>query len=120
MPHDFSHPNVAVYSSALDGNTSNGWFYGSDIDDDRRNEIMNYLGVENWDDFHWKLIRLAASSVACLTLFPVQDLLGAGIEGRLCIPEKAKGNWTWKLESGKLTPTLMLKLRKICDLYGRS
>jgi 4-alpha-glucanotransferase len=104
----------------MDSDTANGWVYAPEMDDDKRNDIMNYLDAENWDEFHWKFIRLASSSIACLTLFPVQDILGSGNESRLNISDKPKGNWTWKLVPGKLTPNIMLKLKKICTLYGRS
>jgi len=120
LPHQLVDSKVVAYSSTLDSDTANGWFYGPEMDDDKRNDIMNYLGADNWDNFNWKFIRLAAGSIACLTMFPVQDILGYGNEGRLCIPDKSKGNWTWKLLPGKLTPNIMLKLKKICTLYGRS
>ena len=74
---------------------------------------------DNWDDFHWKFIRLAAGSIACLTLFPVQDILGIGTEGRMSIPDKSKGNWTWKLVPGKLTANTMLKLKKIQRFFRK-
>jgi 4-alpha-glucanotransferase len=119
LPHHFVDSKVVLYSSSLDSSTTNGWFYGSEMDDDKRNDIMNYLGADSWDDFHWKFIRLAASSIACLTLFPVQDILGLGNESRLCVPTKPKGNWTWKLVPENLTPNIMLKLKKISTLYDR-
>jgi 4-alpha-glucanotransferase len=119
LPHNFVNSRVVVFTSTMDSHTANGWFYGPEMDDDKRKDIMNYLGTDNWDEFHWKLIQLASGSIACLTLFPVQDILGFEDESRLNLPGKSKGNWTWKLEPGKLTTNVMLKLKKICTLYDR-
>ena len=37
-----------------------------------------------------------------------------------CFPGKAKGNWTWQLEPGQLTPELAARLRELTAASGRA
>jgi 4-alpha-glucanotransferase len=60
---------------------------------------------------HLALIRLAFSSPARIAMIQLQDLLGLGDESRMNTPGQLGGNWTWKLERGKLTPALARTLR---------
>jgi 4-alpha-glucanotransferase len=39
---------------------------------------------------------LAWSSPAALAIAPLQDLLNLGAEGRINVPGRAEGNWTWR------------------------
>ena len=34
LPHTYSDPNYVVYTGTHDNNTTNGWFYGDEIDDE--------------------------------------------------------------------------------------
>ncbi|MCK4836854.1 MAG: 4-alpha-glucanotransferase [Candidatus Aminicenantes bacterium] len=119
LPHNFKHSNCILYTSSEDNNTANGWFYHAEMDDEKRNHIMSHMGTNNWDEFHWHFIKLALGSIARLTLLPVHDILGLGEETRINTPGKPRGNWIWKLIPGQLTPKILLKLKKKCQLYGR-
>jgi 4-alpha-glucanotransferase len=44
----------------------------------------------------WDLMRLAWSSPAALAIAPLQDLLNLGAEGRMNVPGRAEGNWSWR------------------------
>ena len=83
LPHNFKNSNCVVYSGTHDNNTINGWFNALDENESTRNYIVDYLELDNWDEFHWKIIRLGLSSIADLAIFPVQDLLGFGEEYRI-------------------------------------
>lgn len=119
LPHNFTHPKWVLYTSTEETPTANGWFYNADMNDDMRNQIMNYMGTDDWDGFNWHFIQLALGSTARLTIFPVQDILGLGNESRMNTPGKSGRNWIWKLKPGQLTPRVMQKLKKKCQLYGR-
>jgi 4-alpha-glucanotransferase len=41
-------------------------------------------------------MRLAWSSPAALAIAPLQDLLNLGAEGRMNVPGRAEGNWSWR------------------------
>ncbi len=120
LPHNFKTKNCIVYTGTHDNNTTNGWFYGSEIDENTREYIIKYLGAENRDEFHWKLIRIALSSVADLTIFPVQDILGYGEKFRMNNPASSANNWRWKLTPGKLNKYVIKKLKDMCELYNRA
>ncbi len=58
----------------------------------------------------WQLIELAMSSRAALCMIPLQDVLGLGNEARMNRPGQKQGNWTWRLEPGRLTEELARRL----------
>jgi 4-alpha-glucanotransferase len=119
LPHNYSNPNFIVYTGTHDNNTTNGWFYGSEIDDNTRNYALEYLGAETFSDFHWKLIRQAYRSVARLVMFPAQDVLGYGREFRMNTPGTCSDNWRWKLTRGAITGEIIAKLRRMGEIYDR-
>ncbi len=120
LPHNLTNPNCVLYTGTHDNNTTNGWFYGDEIDDNTREYILEYLGVESRDDFHWKLIRQAFRTVANLVIVPAQDLLGFGEEHRMNKPSTVEENWQWKLTSSDLTDELAEKLLRLGRMYRRA
>ncbi|MCX8044718.1 MAG: 4-alpha-glucanotransferase, partial [Desulfobacterota bacterium] len=119
LPHTYTDRNCVVYTGTHDNNTTNGWFYGPEIDNETRRYVMEYIGTECFSDFHWHLIRLAYRSIADLVILPAQDVLGYGAEFRMNTPGTTSGNWKWKLKRGALTEELMLRLRHMAQLYDR-
>jgi 4-alpha-glucanotransferase len=80
--------------------------------------LLNYLGTDG-HDIHWKLIRLAMSSVAQLAIFPLQDVLGLGSEYRMNRLGTLKGNWEWRVPASQLTGRIAEQLRSLTALYDR-
>ena len=119
LPHNYDDPNFIVYTGTHDNNTTNGWFYGGEIDDNTRNYALEYLGAETFNDFHWKLIRQACRSVARLVMFPAQDVLGYGAEFRMNVPGTCSGNWRWKLTRGAISGEIVGRLRRMGEIYDR-
>lgn len=119
LPHTYTDPNFVIYTGTHDNNTTNGWFYGTEIDERTRQYVMDYIGIERFNDFHWHLIRLAYSSVANLVIVPAQDILGYGSEFRMNIPGTSTNNWQWKLKRNAFTEDLILRLRRLAHLYNR-
>jgi len=58
--------------------------------------------------------------VADTAIFPLQDVLGAGSEGRMNTPGRAGGNWTWRYRDGALTAELAERLGALTRTYGRA
>ncbi len=119
LPHNYTTTHCVVYTGTHDNNTTNGWFYEQDLDENRRRYVMEYLHLTNRDQFHWHLIDLALSSTADLAMFPVQDILGYGSPFRMNTPGQAHNNWRWKLNRGRLNGALMQRLKNACIMYNR-
>ena len=119
LPHNYKTTNCVVYTGTHDNNTSNGWFYGDETNDELKGYIMEYLDLQDRDSFHWHFIRLAMSSVADLALIPVQDLMGYNSELRMNIPGTSTGNWRWKMTGSCLGPVILKQMKTLCRLYNR-
>ncbi len=119
LPHNYKNRKVVVYTGTHDNNTTNGWFYGSEIDDNLRKYVLDYMDSVNFSDFHWQLIKLAYSTVADLVIIPAQDVLGYGEAFRMNRPGTVGGNWKWKLKYNRFTDKHMADLRHAADMYGR-
>jgi 4-alpha-glucanotransferase len=65
------------------------------------------------------MIREAMKSVANLTIFPLQDLLGLDGRARMNIPGKATGNWQWRLTAKALSAKLAAKLKHATQAFDR-
>lgn len=111
-PENFTE-QVVVYTGTHDMDTACGWWAqldpalraASGLDPSRPN---------------WSLIELALGSGAGVSLFPVQDLLGLGSEARFNLPGTTRGNWSWRLEAGALTPALARQLGVLTEASGRT
>jgi 4-alpha-glucanotransferase len=125
-PHRFAQ-NCVVYTATHDHNTTVGWFTAepgkettqtrSEVEAERQC-VRRYLGTDG-REIHWKLIRLAMSSVALLSIVPMQDVLGLGSEYRMNRPGTLKGNWEWRLLPSQLTDEIGEQLRSLTVLYDR-
>ena len=105
LPHNLSESCV-LYTGTHDNNTLAGWFE-SEADDAMRRQVAGYLGhmptpASLPEDF----LKLSMESVANWVIFPVQDILGLGMEHRMNNPATSSGNWQWRLPPGRLTPEI--------------
>jgi 4-alpha-glucanotransferase len=113
-PHrleNYGHNSVA-YTSTHDTDTAVGWFSGLPP------QQRAASGLDPSEP-SWGLIELAYSSRAALAIAPAQDVLGLGSEARMNRPGVTRGNWSWRLEQGALTPALAKRLRRLAEQYGR-
>lgn len=65
------------------------------------------------------MIRACLASTAAYAIFPLQDMLDLGKEGRMNTPGVAAGNWNWRFRQDALTKKHAKKLKKLSHLYGR-
>ena len=125
LPHRFE-ANTTVYTGTHDNDTTVGWYTAPPPSDDNgrawhsavRDRVRRYLDGDA-DPIHWKLIRLALSSVATTAIIPAQDLLGLGSEARMNTPGTTDGNWSFRLLPGELTEGVAARLRHLCTTYER-
>ena len=88
--------NAVVYTGTHDNPTSREWC--DESPPDQRQNLLRYLNSAETksDEIAWDLMRLAWSSPAALAIAPLQDLLNLGAEGRMNVPGRAEGNWSWR------------------------
>jgi 4-alpha-glucanotransferase len=77
-----------------------------------------YLNTDG-HDINWMMIRTLMASVANTVLFPLQDVLGVGSEGRMNLPGTSSGNWRWRFRESSLTPEAAARLKQWAATYDR-
>jgi 4-alpha-glucanotransferase len=127
LPHNYPR-NAVVYTGTHDNDTTAGWFHdpgsGSrspEQTETERRTALAYLGRPDGDrrDIHWHMIRAVLMSVANVAIIPAQDLLGLGSESRMNRPGTDRGNWSFRLAPGALTPAIAERLRQLSVTYDR-
>jgi 4-alpha-glucanotransferase len=116
LPHRFQADSV-VYTGTHDNDTTVGWWNSCATKEEKKLATL-YLGIYE-GDVHWAFIRAALTSVAVLSIVPVQDILGLGSDCRMNIPSKVEGNWSWRLPHQALTPKLAKKLSLLVQATDR-
>ncbi len=116
LPHNYARDCV-VYTGTHDNDTTLGWWRG--LDQATRTQVQVYLG-RHGDDISWDLIRLALMSVAERALFPLQDVLSIGSEGRMNTPGRMQDNWSWRITDDMLSGQVRERLRGLTETYGRA
>ena len=61
------------------------------------------------------LIELAWSSVAALTVAPLQDVFDLGTGARMNVPGRANGNWRWRFTDKMVSTTAFEWLRDLTE-----
>lgn len=115
LPHNYTH-NSVVYTGTHDNNTARGWY---DTAPEKERDFCRRYLARSGEDISWDMIRGAWSSIACLALAPLQDLLNLGNDARMNFPGKASGNWGWRMSQDALAPWLLARLRETNYLYSR-
>ncbi len=116
LPHNYETATV-VFTGTHDNDTTCGWYESAD--ERVRDCARRYLGRDG-SDICWDLMRLAWTSVACMALAPLQDVLAMGSEARMNFPGRAAGNWDWRFAEGDLTSALAERLGELTTLAGRT
>lgn len=117
LPHNYTTTNCVCYTGTHDNDTTVGWFWS--LSDGTKSFVTHYLG-SNGDDIHWKMIRLAMSSIAEKALFPLQDVLGWGGDCRFNVPgTTGPQNWSWRFQKDSLSKYHSDLLRGIVVAFNR-
>jgi 4-alpha-glucanotransferase len=115
LPHNYA-PSAVAYTGTHDNDTTRGWY--ATAPEAQREFARRYLRTDG-SEFHWDLIRLAASSVADVAIYPMQDVLGLDASGRMNTPGIAGGNWGWRFRWEELPAGATERLREAAELFGR-
>jgi 4-alpha-glucanotransferase len=117
LPHRLQHDCV-IYTGTHDNDTTLGWWRTAG--EYERRSVEALVGRDgNGEGINWALIRLAQSSVARLSVAPVQDVLGLGSEARLNTPSTPTGNYHWRYSPGALTREMAERLAHIAEVTDR-
>ncbi len=125
MPYRYQKNDVA-YTGTHDNNTTLGWLY--EIHPDARAFALKYCNHDGrgWDTGGTNctsvkaVIKTVAASAACLSVFPVQDILCYGADTRMNIPGIADGNWTYRVTNELLSTADRNFYRDVNNTYGRT
>ena len=108
-PHNYPHHLVA-YTGTHDNDTVVGWWNSkagagsirteADVEKEQA-YAKRYLNTDG-HDINLVMIRTLMASVADTVLFPLQDVLGVGSEGRMNLPGSSSGNWRWRFRGEQL------------------
>ena len=118
LPHRFV-ANAVVYTGTHDNNTTLGW-WREDATAEERENVQTYVGdLQEDQEIGWKMMRTAASSVANVCIFPLQDVLVLGSGARMNKPSAAHGNWGWRYKPGALRPDFAEALGALSEMTDR-
>ena len=117
LPHRYE-ANSVVYTGTHDNDTTLGWWRNSASDEEKL-LAATYLNIMREEDVAWSFVRAALTSVANLAIVPIQDVLGLDSDGRMNVPSKTNGNWSWRLRRGALAPELAERLARLVEVADR-
>jgi 4-alpha-glucanotransferase len=125
-PHYYPR-HLAAYTGTHDNDTTVGWWTSTagagsirtsaDVAEEME-YARRYLNTDG-SEINWVMVRTLMASVADTVLFPLQDVLGVGSEGRMNLPGTSSGNWRWRFRSEELTPAASARLRQMAETYER-
>jgi len=118
LPNKFVS-NTVAYTGTHDNAPTREWY--ERLPEYQRQNFWNYLkrapGAS--DDAAPSLVNLDWSSIAALTVAPLQDLLNLGAESRMNIPGSANGNWRWRCPDKLESSTAFQWLREVTESSNR-
>ena len=117
LPHRYTSPVCVCYTGTHDNDTTRSWY--QTLRPECRDKVRRYTHCSNDTHFPLDLIGTALASVAAYAIFPLQDVLCVGAEGRMNTPGIGAGNWSWRYQQSALKDELADELRGMTILYGR-
>jgi 4-alpha-glucanotransferase len=109
-------PEAVVYTGTHDNDTTLGWFAQAPAEERRAVQIYLKTGGH---EINWDLIHAASSSVANLAIYPFQDVLGLGSEGRMNLPSVGGAQWRWRFDWDQVVDWQAERLALIGHAHGR-
>jgi 4-alpha-glucanotransferase len=119
LPHNFVR-NAVAYTGTHDNAPTRQWY--EELPDYQRQNLWSYLKRTPGAvaEAAPALIHLAWSSMAALTIAPLQDLLNLGAESRMNVPGRASGNWGWRCPEDRLSLPAFQWLQELTEVSKRS
>jgi len=119
LPHNFV-ANTVAYTGTHDNAPTRQWY--EELPDYQRQNLWSYLKRAPGETAEAApaLMHLAWSSMAALTMAPLQDLLNLGAETRMNVPGRAGGNWGWRCPEDMLSLPAFEWLQELTETSKRS
>lgn len=115
LPHNYDK-NAVVYTGTHDNDTTLGWYQStSSKEQDKFRRYMNTNGSQP----SWDFIRLAMSSTAVFSIFPLQDVLSMDTNSRMNTPSTSSGNWQFRFRADQLKEEHAQHLCYLTNLFAR-
>lgn len=120
LPSNYTD-NCIVYTGTHDNDTAVGWFLDPEVPRSSKLQLKRAAHVNNDDisSVHRDIMYLAMSSVAKLSVLPMQDILGFGNDCRMNKPATTLGNWAWRCAPQYLTEQLAAWLKDETIFFNR-
>jgi 4-alpha-glucanotransferase len=115
LPHNYVR-NCVAYTGTHDNDTALGYYLTAP---EQEKDFMRRYLARSGDDIAWDMIRAIWSSVAVLSIAPMQDFLRLGSQARMNFPGKPSGNWGWRMPADALNPSLVNQIKNLNQLYSR-
>ncbi|GAB5405325.1 MAG: 4-alpha-glucanotransferase [Aureliella sp.] len=109
----------AAYTGTHDNSTIVGWMNERK---DRPSDILRrYLEPPSPTSmpYHWQLISMVLRSASCISILPMQDILGLDDSARMNIPGEASGNWGWRCRAEDFSDEIADRLNVLCVASDR-
>jgi 4-alpha-glucanotransferase len=118
---------LVCFTGTHDNDTTRGWW--TKLKSAARNHsnsqakaeverVKSYLQTDG-HEISWSFIQATMTSVAQISLIPLQDVLNLGTASRMNIPGRAKGNWGWRYSSKAINSALAARLRSLTEVSDR-
>jgi 4-alpha-glucanotransferase len=117
---------LAAFTGTHDNDTTHGWWKGlhrnarktgSSQASRELARAKAYLQTAyqqtDGQEISWSSIQAVITSVANISMIPMQDILGLSSAARMNVPGRAEGNWRWRYSPKAITPALVERLRSI-------
>ena len=119
LPHNYVS-NAVVYTGTHDNPTTRGWF--EELPDYQRQNLWRYLKRPDGGSGEAApaLMGLAWSSMAAVSMAPLQDLMNLGSGARMNVPGRAEGNWRWRCTEDMFSDRAFEELRDLTKNSNRS
>jgi 4-alpha-glucanotransferase len=115
LPHRAA--GKVIYTGTHDNDTVVGWWHSGAAEHERRNAEAYFGRCE--DGIHWAFIRAAQGSPGCLSVVPMQDILGLSSEARMNTPSLHGGNWRWRIQENHLNGDIASKMALLAEVSDR-
>lgn len=115
LPHNHER-NCVVYTGTHDNDTTLGWL--RTLAGEERAMVQRYIGDEI-REIPLSVMEMALSSVAELSIIPMQDILYLDSKSRMNIPGTAEDNWEWRFSWSQLRQNQRNVLRELTEKYNR-
>lgn len=114
LPQNFVS-NTVAYTGTHDNPPTREWY--EQLTDTQKQTLWRELNCQfvNSGEVPPKLIDMAWSSVAALTIAPLQDVLDLGTGSRMNVPGRANGNWRWRVTEEMLSTAAFEWLRELTE-----